>query len=66
MDTIYDVIKIRNQWYVCKITPSSILERWIITSEGYNCRAEAFTEMHTQRWNDRDARQLRQSDCLIG
>ena len=65
MRTIYDIVKVKNKWYVCKLTPDSG-ERWIITSEGYTLRAFAYTEMHTQRWHDRDAAQLKQSDCLIG
>jgi len=57
MKTIYDVVKVKNLWYVCKLTPETN-ERWIITSEGYKTRAGAFTEMHSQRFIDRDAVQL--------
>uniref|UniRef100_A0A6M3IZA4 DUF1508 domain-containing protein n=1 Tax=viral metagenome TaxID=1070528 RepID=A0A6M3IZA4_9ZZZZ len=54
MKTIYDVVKVKKQWHVCKLTPESN-ERWIITSEGYKTRAGAFTEMHSQRFTDREA-----------
>ena len=54
MKTIYDVIKIKKLWYVCKLTPESN-ERWELTSEGFKTRAGAFTEMHGQRFQDRDA-----------
>ena len=57
MKTIYDVIKIKNSWYVCKLTPETN-ERWELTSEGHKTRAGAFTEMHSQRFADRDAVQL--------
>ncbi len=55
-DSIYDVIKVKKLWHVCKLTPGSV-ERWILVSEGYQTRGQAFTDMYSQRWQDRDARQ---------
>ncbi len=57
MDTIYDVIRIDKAWYVCKLSPASN-ERWELSSKGFVTRAQAFTEMHSRRWADRESRQL--------
>ncbi len=57
MDTIYDVIRIGKLWHVCKLSPDSN-ERWELSSNGFVTRAQAFTEMHSQRWADKDSRQL--------
>ncbi len=61
MATIYDVVRVGKLWHVCKLTPASE-ERWLLSSEGYKTRAEAYTEMHSQRFADRDARKLIKSD----
>jgi len=57
MKTIYDVVKVKNLWYVCKLMPETN-ERWKVTSGAFKTRAGAFTEMHGQRFTDRDAVQL--------
>lgn len=56
MDTTYDVVRVDKAWHVCRLRSESA-ERWELTSGGYPTRAQAFTEMHSQRFADRDAKQ---------
>ena len=59
--TIYDIVKVSKVWHVCRLRPTTI-ERWELTSLGYKTRAEAYTEMHGQRFSIREALQLIKSD----